>query len=209
MTISRARLASAALALAVLVMAVAGIAALFVPPIAVAALALAAAGLAGASTLARRDASDAPARLLEKVSEQAQSGRRLVIYERETGLFAHWYIALRGEEECDRAARYKRPMSLMLVEPGSRDAGWEARSKLADWLSRNLRATDVAGYLGNGRFIAILPETEQGSTPVVIERLRSEIESVETSVAAFGKDGVSYEDLYRAAANGLRASVAA
>jgi hypothetical protein len=48
---------------------------------------------------------------VQKVAEQAEAGRKFVIYERTTGLFAHWYIAMRGEEECNRVARLRREIN--------------------------------------------------------------------------------------------------
>jgi hypothetical protein len=45
-----------------------------------------------------------PAGNLEKVSAQAEAGRRLAIYDRQTGLLAYWYIRHRFEEEAARAA---------------------------------------------------------------------------------------------------------
>ena len=42
---------------------------------------------------------------LEGLAKQVEEGRKLAIYDRETGLYAYWYLVLRGEDECARAPR--------------------------------------------------------------------------------------------------------
>jgi hypothetical protein len=142
--------------------------------------------------------------MLGKAIERADSGRKLVIYERESGLFAHWYIALRAEEECDRAARYERPLTLLLVEPRPGSDAWAAKEKLARWLSTHLRVSDVAGYYGNARFVVLMPETDVPGMERVIARLREELPDIDTAHAVFSPGAVTYEQLYEAAAAALR-----
>jgi hypothetical protein len=168
--------------------------------------AVAALGIAGGIALQPRPVPAPPARLIEKVTEQAESGRRLVIYERETGLFAHWYLALRGQEECTRAARYDRSLSLVVIEPLSPDNAWGIKDELASWIGHNLRACDVAAYFGNGRYVVIMPETAGDGVAHVIDRIRTEIAGVEAVIADFGADGTTYEALYTTASERLRSA---
>ena len=172
------------------------------PAVAPSAIAVICAGFAIA--LGPRREEPTTARLLEKVSEQAESGRKLVIYERETGLFAHWYLALRGDEECNRARRYNRGLSLLLIEPSAPENAWTVKDDISRWIGQNLRATDVAGYLGNGRYVVIMPESTQDGTSRVIERISNEIAGVALSSSEYGADGASYNELYEAAAARLR-----
>jgi len=153
-------------------------------------------GVAAALALHPRPQRPTPERLIEKVTEQAASGRKLVIYERETGLFAHWYLALRGEEECHRAARYERSLSLVVIEPVSPDNAWGVKDELATWISRSLRATDVAAYFGNGRYVVIMPETAQEGAERVLERVVSEVPGIVMATSDYGTDGSTYEELY-------------
>jgi hypothetical protein len=156
-------------------------------------------GLGTALVLHPRPQPPTPAGLIEKVTQQASTGRKLVIYERETGLFAHWYLALRGEEECNRAARYARSLSLLVIEPVSPDNAWGVKDELATWISQNLRATDVAGYFGNGRYVVIMPETAHEGVERVLERVVAEVSGAVMATSDYGVDGSTYEELYTAA----------
>lgn len=78
-----------------------------------------------------RDRSSDRRRLVDKAVQQAAEGRKLAIYERTTGLLAYWYLVMRGEEECARAARYKRPLSLLLIEPSPESNDWAVGGQLA------------------------------------------------------------------------------
>lgn len=146
--------------------------------------------------------------LFEKATDQAQHGRKLVIYERETGLFAHWYIALRCEEECYRARRYEHGLTLVVIEPasGSEDP-WATQDYVANWLRRQLRKADLAAYLGNGSFVVVMPQSEQGVAHAVIDRLRAEIEGIEVGVSSFPEDGSDFEELLASAKGRLRQTV--
>jgi hypothetical protein len=161
------------------------------------------AGIAGALALHPRPEPETPARLIEKVTEQAASGRKLVIYERETGLFAHWYLALRCEEECHRATRYARSLSLLVIEPLSPDNAWGVKDDLANWISQNLRATDVAAYFGNGRYVVVMPEATPNGVERVLERMAGEVPGVALATSDFGVDGATYDELYAAASERL------
>lgn len=140
-----------------------------------------------------------PSALVNKAIEQAASGRRLAIYERETGLFAHWYLTLRGEEECARAARYGRPLALVLFEPVDGATAWTTKDTLTSWLGRQLRASDVVGYVGNCRFVALMPETTGSAVAQTVARLRDDVAATVVSAAYYPLDGVTFEQLYECA----------
>lgn len=138
-----------------------------------------------------------------KVGTLIESGRKLVIYERETGLFAHWYVALRGDEECDRAGRYEHEMSLLLVGPAGPEDAWAVQEALADWIRRNTRATDIAGYLGNGRFVVVMPETGESGAIELVRRVTDSVAGADWAISTFPADGASFEHMYAAAAQRL------
>ncbi len=146
-----------------------------------------------------RPAQGASRELLTRATLQAESGRKLVIYERETGLFAHWYVVLRCEEECRRALRYERPLTLLLVEPATEDGAWAINERVLEWLRGQLRATDLPGYLGNARYVVIMPETSSTRAKRVAKRLRADIEGSEAALSCLGDDGTTYEELFEAA----------
>jgi len=173
---------------------------------------IAGASLAGASAvlalcaLLSRDGKRPPAveALLEKAAEQVETGRKLVIYERETGLFAHWYVTLRGQEECDRAGRYKRPLAIVVIEPTPQSDAWAVKEYVANWLAKHMRAADVAGYLGNGRCVAVLPETDAEAASIVIGRLQADVGDTDVACSVFPHDGTTFDQLYEAAAARIR-----
>lgn len=142
-------------------------------------------------------------RLLNEVDERAEAGRRRAMQERETGLWAHWYVTLRGHEECKRAVRYERPLTLLLVEPRPESNAAEIRKKLAGWFSERIRTSDVAGYLGDGRFALLMPETDRSGAEQVVGRLHGDVGDAETGLSEFPGDGTTYDGLYDVASRKL------
>lgn len=139
--------------------------------------------------------------VIARIVAQAQAGRRLAIYDRQTGLFAHWYLVLRGEEECARAERYQHKLSLVIIEPScaSRQRAWEVRDKIARWVQSQLRATDIAGYVGNGRFVVLAPEAGEREAQQLRQRIRSHIGDADVAFAVFPDHAPTYELLWRQA----------
>lgn len=179
---------AAALAGAVLAAAFAGVTCLFI-------FGWLAAGLRSGSSVRQA--------VIEKAVQQVEAGRRLAIYERETGLLAHWYIALRCEEECHRAERYERPLTLIMIEPEESAEVWKAQGEIADWLGRKLRSSDIAAYLGNGRFVVAMPENSVADAQALLARLHRDVAGVETGLASYPKDGGDFEELCSVALNNL------
>jgi hypothetical protein len=134
-------------------------------------------------------------KLLRRASEQAALGRKLAIYDRETGALAYWFVALRCDEECARAARYATPLTVLVIEPASnaREISDEALK-----LAMTLRNCDIVGYLGRGRFVAILPQTPAENVEALSQRLFARgFERIGS--AAYGLDGRTFDQLYAAA----------
>jgi GGDEF domain-containing protein len=146
-----------------------------------------------------RRGSGANEALVRQLRESAEAGRKPAIYEREAGLLAHRYLSLRGKEECDRAARYNRPLTLLLVEPAPESNTRAVQGQLAEWLKRKVRSVDIAGYLGNGRFVLLMPETDIAAAMRAVARLQDDIAEVQTGLSAFGADGVTFDNMYAAA----------
>ncbi len=150
-----------------------------------------------------RQRSPGESALLRQAAESAETGRRLAIYERETGLLAYWYASLRGDEECDRSVRYKRPLTLLLAEPGPDSDARVVQGQLADWASRQVRAVDITGYLGNGRIMLLMPETDGTGAWRVVARLHNDVPGIETGLSRLPADGVTFEKLYAVASQRL------
>jgi hypothetical protein len=135
---------------------------------------------------------------LNRYIEQARSGRKLAIYDRDTGLFAHWYMTLRGQEECARAERYHRGLSMLIVEPrpASATAEWAVKGQIDRWVQTELRATDLAGYLGNSRYLILAPEADAAAGERLVSRLHDEVGQVDIGFSAFPQDGTAFQDLW-------------
>ena len=124
-----------------------------------------------------------------------------MIYERDTGLLAEWFMNLRVSEKCIRAGRYGRPLTVLVVEPPAEIAGARtAHDQLALWLRRHLRASDFAGGLGRGRFAVALPETDSRQAGPLLARIRQDLAETSGGLSSFPDDGTTYEELYAAAA---------
>ncbi len=150
----------------------------------------------------RRDRSAAaaiPLRTMQQIGE----GRKLVIYDQETGLYAPWYIELRCEEECYRSVRYKLPFTLLVLQPGPEADVWTLRGQLADWLRRQRRRSDIPGHLDDGRFILLMSETEVDGARRFIQRLREAVPGIEIAMSRHIEDGANFEQLVSAAAERL------
>jgi GGDEF domain-containing protein len=138
---------------------------------------------------------------IARLVKQAEAGRRLAIYDRDTGLFAHWYMELRGQEECARAARYERNLSLLVIEPCAENgrADWAIKSEIGRWFQTELRATDIAGYVGNGRYVILAPEADPQAIDGLVARLREKVEHIDVGSSAFPEDGTRFQQLWRRA----------
>lgn len=144
--------------------------------------------------------------LVETAVAHAKAGRKLVIYERETGAFAHWYVELRCDEECGRTKRYDRSLTLLLIEPAAGTEPWEVQEKVGAWLKEELRATDLIGYSGNARFVVVMPETAIEGARVVASRLRLSVEGTDVGLASAPADGANFDELSAVARIDLQAN---
>jgi len=110
---------------------------------------------------------------------------RLAITDELTGLYNHRHFYQVLEAEIKRAQRYKRPLSLIMVDidyfKNYNDRcghlkGDEALRQLAGVLRRNARDVDVIARYGGEEFTLILPETDLAQAEVQAERIRAAVE---------------------------------
>ena len=94
---------------------------------------------------------------LSEVQEIAAQARRLAIYDRATGLYAYWYLQMRADEEISRSQRHSRVVFCVSI--------WAPTPALIDTMRERLkiglRDHDLAAYLNNGHFVALLTETDE------------------------------------------------
>ena len=133
---------------------------------------------------------------LSEVQEIASQGRRLAIYDRATGLYAYWYLQLRATEEISRSQRHGRAVfcvSIWAPTPASIET-------MRERLKTGLRDHDLAAYLNNGHFVALLTETDTAGATIVLKRLIAGAEAgVSGGLAWFPEDGATFDDILECA----------
>ncbi len=134
-------------------------------------------------------------RLVDRAAAEASTARQLALYDPETGLFASWYFALRCPEECYRAVRYNRPLTLVLIEVRNDvDDFYTAVGPILTALKSG-RRSDIPTHLGAGLFALLLPETDTAGANVVAARYESLAHEVRTAIASHPYDGGNQEQL--------------
>jgi hypothetical protein len=72
----------------------------------------------------------------------------------------------------------------------------EAVSEAVEALKGGFRDNDLAGYLNNGHFVVVLPETPREGAAVVVARLGRQFgERLLVGAVSFPEDGESFEAL--------------
>lgn len=127
---------------------------------------------------------DLEAKVAERTSELNELNKRLEdlsITDGLTNLFNHRHFYMRLEEEVRRAARYGRPLSLIIADMDyfkhyndthGHPAGDRVLRDAAACLKKNLRVQDVVARYGGEEFSVILPETDKETALALAERLR-------------------------------------
>ena len=90
-------------------------------------------------------------------------------------------VLSRAEEELARAARFRRPMSVVMVDLDhfkrlndtyGHAAGDTVLRQVAQRLAENIRSVDMVGRFGGEEFLLVLPETDADAAATVAEKLR-------------------------------------
>jgi diguanylate cyclase (GGDEF)-like protein len=107
-----------------------------------------------------------------------------VVTDRLTGTFSYHYLRLRLDEELQRAARYGRPLALVLIDVDDlrdindrygRAGGDFALKQVGAILLGGARAVDRVGRWAGGAFALVLPETGLGAAWGLAERMRADV----------------------------------
>jgi diguanylate cyclase (GGDEF)-like protein len=108
----------------------------------------------------------------------------LVTRDRLTGAQSYHYFRLHLDEELERAARYQRALSLVLLDVDDlrgindrlgRAAGDFALAQVAQSLITGVRNVDRVGRWSGSGFALLLPETAAGAAYGLAERLRADL----------------------------------
>lgn len=96
-------------------------------------------------------------------------------------IYHETFLKLRLKEEYDRAHRYRRPFSCLLIEIDSFPellkshpslSGAQINEEMGRFLKKNIRVVDILICQGPERFFAILPETGLLGARITAERIR-------------------------------------
>jgi len=108
-----------------------------------------------------------------------------------TGLSNRRHFINEGEAELARATRYKKPLSLMMLDIDffklvndtyGHKTGDFVLQRLSELFKEALREIDIIGRLGGEEFAILLPETELEKAIEVAERVRQLVESAEIAL---------------------------
>ncbi len=109
-------------------------------------------------------------------------------YETLTGLLRREAVLELLGREIERARRYRRPLTIALVDIDhfkrvndayGHQAGDKVLQAVADELSRGLRSTDSVGRYGGEEFLIILPETSIDRSAIVAEDIRRRVAAMQ------------------------------
>ena len=124
------------------------------------------------------------AKVLEK-SLLFQHTKELSITDDLTGLYNRRYFNQRFEREVQRAKRYRRPLSIIMVDIdyfknyndiNGHLLGDDVLKKVAMLIESNLRKADIVARYGGEEFVILLPEIDKSHADQVAEKLRRTIE---------------------------------
>ena len=125
-----------------------------------------------------------------EISERVQLYReiqRLANQDPLTSCFNRRHFMTLAEQEFQRAARYKRPLSLIFVDIDyfkkfndqyGHQIGDQLLCSLVNLCKRQLRSVDIFGRYGGEEFLILMPETKAGAALQAAERLRRKIKSM-------------------------------
>jgi diguanylate cyclase (GGDEF)-like protein len=142
----------------------------------------------------------------------------LTIIDELTEAFNYRYLIQKLQEEKRRAARYRLPLSLIMVDIDhfkklndtfGHEEGNQVLKQLAGIIKRCIRDVDIFARYGGEEFAIILPQTTQAEATVIGERIREQVEvagmelengikekvTVSVGITSFPENGKSEEEL--------------
>jgi two-component system cell cycle response regulator len=118
--------------------------------------------------------------------------QRLAVTDSLTGLFNRHKLQDNLDTEVERAKRYSRPLSIIMIDMDKlkdindtygHAAGDEALKLVARSIQRSIRKVDLGTRFGGDEFIVLLPEADRDEAAAVAKRIREAILGVEFEAA--------------------------
>jgi GGDEF domain-containing protein len=106
---------------------------------------------------------------------RAQLARRVDEFVPNEARLSRQYFETRLEQEIRRSRRHGLPLCVVTLDTPPRKGRTLLTSQLVELTTWVLRAEDVTGRLGRGRYAIYLPHTTPAGAGVVIERLQLEL----------------------------------
>ena len=128
-----------------------------------------------------------------------QETQRLATQDPLTGCFNRRHFMVLAKQELQRVARYKRPVSLVMLDIDhfknfndqyGHPAGDQLLRALVNLCQKHLRNVDILARYGGEEFVILLPETDSDAVILTSERLRKGIEKMEV-VTSQGSQSVT------------------
>ena len=122
------------------------------------------------------------------LSSENKKLHELAITDGLTKLFAHRHFQFRLQQEIDRAARYRHPLTLIMLDIDhfkdlndqyGHQTGDRVLVEVARLIRQACREIDIVARYGGEEFALVLPETDLAGGILVAERLRSRIDGCE------------------------------
>lgn len=158
---------------------------------------------------------------------QYQHHRELSLTDELTGLFNRRYFNQRFDREIQRAQRYERPLTVIMIDidhfktfndNNGHLMGDRVLQSVAGLLERSIRKSDILARFGGEEFVILLPEIDREHGRKVAEKLRRAVDRAEfpkeetqplgritisLGVASFPEDATSTSDLLERADRAL------
>ena len=159
--------------------------------------------------------------LIREIKQLFKEVQRLAVTDGLTGLFNRHKLDEALGLEFERARRYKRPLSMVMIDMDGlktindsygHPAGDTALKLAADVIRSQTRRVDMAARVGGDEFVVLLPEVELELALKIAERIFNKIQatreheemlSISGGVAQLRDDHASAEDLLRAVDDAL------
>ncbi|HEY5629892.1 MAG TPA: diguanylate cyclase, partial [Candidatus Limnocylindrales bacterium] len=120
-------------------------------------------------------------RAFERLSDRVAITWRLATVDPLTGIANRQAVLTRLEDELSRATRYRRSLSVVMVDLDhfkrlndtyGHEAGDMVLQEVAARLAASIRSTDLVGRFGGEEFLLVLPETDADAAATMAEKLR-------------------------------------